>query len=301
MSIAMARGEPLPAEVLAPLVDSTGLEDRAEQLRARFASDGYVHIKGFFDHDDVMAARKAIFERLAEVGEIAQPAIDGIFTGASRRKETVADLGQFWRSVSESWPLRRLSNGIKLHRLMRHLLGEPARAQDYIFLRPAGPGKATHIHCDYPFFTRATEQVATAWIALGDVPVELGPLFIVEGSHRFRDVIEAHRGFDISRDAGRKAAYQATPLELAREKGAKLLVSDFGAGDIAVFSMFLLHGALDNTSHENRVRLSCDVRYQTASADLDPRYFGPNPTGTTGAGYGELVGAKPMTEDWHVR
>ena len=68
-----------------------------------------------------------------------------------------------------------------------------------------------------------------------------------------------------------------------------------------VFGMFLLHGALDNTSAEGRVRLSCDVRYQVASAELDGRYFGANPTGTTGAGYGELVGAKPMTEDWHVR
>ena len=31
------------------------------------------------------------------------------------------------------------------------------------------------------------------------------------------------------------------------------------------------------------------------------RYFGADPGGTTGAGYGELNGAKPLTEPWHIR
>ena len=33
----------------------------------------------------------------------------------------------------------------------------------------------------------------------------------------------------------------------------------------------------------------------------DPRYFGVNPGGTTGAGYGELNSARPLNEDWHIR
>ena len=49
------------------------------------------------------------------------------------------------------------------------------------------------------------------------------------------------------------------------------------------------------------MRLSCDVRYQPVAEPIDPRYFGPNPGGTTGAGYGELNGAKPLTQAWHVR
>ena len=44
----------------------------------------------------------------------------------------------------------------------------------------------------------------------------LGPLFIVENSHRFQDIIENHRGFDISRDTSRKAAFDETPLEFAQ-------------------------------------------------------------------------------------
>jgi hypothetical protein len=34
---------------------------------------------------------------------------------------------------------------------------------------------------------------------------------------------------------------------------------------------------------------------------VDDRYFGTNPRGTTGIGYGELNGAKPLDQPWHER
>ena len=277
------------------------LAGRAGALRERLAEDGYVYLPGFFPVDDIIAARQAIFERLHAVGEIAAPPVGGIFTGASERDEKISSRGEFWRSVSESWALRRVSHGPALHGLMADLLDAPARAQDFIFLRPAGPGKRTHIHCDSPFFTRTTDQVLTAWIALGDVPLRQGPLFIMEGSHRIDELVDSYRGFDVARDTDRKAARDESPTAFAEKYRCRILTNDFGAGDIVIFNMFLLHGALDNVSSSNEVRLSCDVRYQLASAELDPRYFGPNPGGTTGAGYGELVGARALTEAWHIR
>lgn len=301
MQTAISQGERLSPEYLAPLRDSSVLGDDGNALRQRYHDDGYVYLRGFFDREDIMSARRDVFGRLAAVGEIADPAIEGVFTGRSNRRQQVDDLGAFWRSVSETWNLRRLSHGARLHALMDQLLGDDSCVQDYIFLRPAGPGKHTQVHCDYPFFTRTTEQVATAWIALGDVPLRMGPLFVVEGSHRFSDIVDSYRGFDVALDKTRKAARAESPLQLAAERDTRILTADFGAGDIVVFGMFLLHGALDNVSTNNEVRLSCDVRYQIAHAPRDPRYFGPDPTGTTGAGYGELVGAKAMTEEWHQR
>lgn len=301
MHTVIARGEPIPAERLAPLQDSSALLTNVEQLRQRFDTDGYIYLRRFFDRADAIAAREDIFRRLAEVGEIAAPVLDGIYTGTSQRQERVPDLGAFWKSVSETWSLRRLSHGQRLHALMGNLLGGLARAQDYLFLRPANPGKSTFIHCDYPFFTRTTEAVATAWIALGDVPTRLGPLFVIEGSHRYDDIIDSYRGFDVARDTSRQAAIVETPLEFVKHRDSRIVTTDFSAGDIVVFGMFLLHGSLDNVSTEHQVRLTCDVRYQLATAATDPRYFGPDPLGTTGVGYGELVGAKPMTEAWHIR
>lgn len=297
----VAQGEPVSPEYVGPLRDSACVADSPDELVRRMEADGYIFLRGFFDRDDVMAARCEVFSRLAAVDEIAEPVLDGIFTGTSTRDEKTTSRGAFWRSVSESWTLRRLSHGRQLHSLMDNLLGETSRVQDYIFLRPAGPGKYTHIHCDAPFFTRSTERVVTAWVALGDVPSHMGPLFIVENSHRFEDIVQQNRGFDVSTDTSRKASIDISPLEFAKSRRARLLTTDFTAGDVVVFGMYLLHGALDNVSSRNEVRLSCDVRYQIAAAEQDPRYFGTNPTGTTGASYAELVGARAMTEDWHQR
>ena len=65
--------------------------------------------------------------------------------------------------------------------------------------------------------------------------------------------------------------------------------------------MTMLHGTLDNHNPRQRARLSSDVRWQPAGDPIDERYFGPNPAGTTGIGYAELNGAKPLTQDWHTR
>ena len=90
-------------------------------------------------------------------------------------------------------------------------------------------------------------------------------------------------------------------IDFVRERETRLLTTDFGPGDLVVFDMFTQHGTLDNLSTIGRVRLSCDVRWQPAMHPLDPRYLGDDPPGTTGAGYGELNGAKPLTEAWHTR
>ncbi|MEZ5738372.1 MAG: phytanoyl-CoA dioxygenase family protein [Burkholderiaceae bacterium] len=298
---AIAQGQQVPAELIRPMHDSRPDADDAATLQARLADDGYLMFSGFFSRADIDAARDEIFGALAGVGEIAGPPRAGIYSGTSRRRERAPDAGRYWRQVSESWALRRLSHGPQLHQQMSRLFGEPSLVQDYLFLRPVNPGKFTHLHCDAPFFTRTTDRVLTAWLALGDVPLALGPLFVVAGSHRDPAVIARYTGFDVVRDTDRKAALDTTPRDYAIAQRTTLLTRDFAAGDIVIFGMHTLHGTFDNVAADNRCRLSCDVRYQPLAEPRDPRYFGPAPGGTTGAGYGELVGAKPLDEGWHVR
>src|SRR5688572_32029241 len=94
------KGQPVPSSLIDEMVDSASLLDNPKALRARLAEDGYLYLKGVVDRDTVMAARQEVFERLVAVGEIKPPAIDGIATGDSKRKELEPDLGAFWRSVS---------------------------------------------------------------------------------------------------------------------------------------------------------------------------------------------------------
>ena len=301
MQVCMVKGRQVPPSMVGELADSSALLKDPHALRQRLQQDGYLFLKGVLPRDAVLAARREVFQRMVEVGEIAEPALAGICTGASRRAEMVGDLGRFWQSVSEGADLRAVSHGTELTAILSLVFAEAARPQDYMFLR-AGPfGRATGLHFDYPFFTRAHDRVATVWLPIGDVPVTDGPLVVVEGSHHFRDLIDPMIGFDISKDNTRKADLGSDAISFAEQRGTRLLTRDFEAGDIALFGMYTAHGSLDNYSTLRRVRLSCDVRWQPASLPLDARYFGSNPPGTTGAGYAELNGAKPLTQEWHVR
>jgi hypothetical protein len=295
-----AKGKPVPDQMIRPLADSSALMREPQALRRRFAEDGCLFLRGALDRDQVMAARREVLGRLVEVGEIV-PGSDGIFTGTSKRTERVGDLGKFWQSVSEGPAMRRVSHGPGLKSVLDALIGKPARPQDYLFLRAGPVGRATGLHYDYPFFTRAHDQVYTVWIPIGDVPVSDGPLVVVAGSNRFKDLIDPMIGFDVVKDTSRRADLGEDPVELARVRGTHLMTADFEAGDIAVFGMFTAHGSLDNHSAVGRVRLSCDVRWQPADLPVDQRYFGANPAGTTGAGYAELNGAKPLDQPWHIR
>lgn len=301
MDTCLVKGRAVPPALLGELVDSAALLADPPELRARLADDGYLFLRGVLDRETVRAARREVFERLHAVGEVKAPSEDGIFTGESRRAELEPDRGRFWRSVSTGPRLRAMSHAGPIVAVMDAVFGEPARPQDYLFLRAGVRGRATDLHYDYPFFTRAHDRVCTVWTPIGDVPVCDGPLVVVEGSHRLRDLIDPMIGHDISVNPERRAAFGSDAIEFAASRGTRLLTADFAAGDVIVFGMYIAHGSLDNHSPVDRVRLSCDVRWQPASLPVDARYFGEDPPGTTGAGYAELNGAKPLTQDWHVR
>ena len=302
----VVQGQAVPEELTGPFSDSTAHVSDGAKLQCRLDHDGYVFLRDVLDKEEVMAARAEVFGRLAEVGEIKQPAVEGIATGDSRRRELVDDLGMFWQSVSEGPALRRVSHGPRVLELVQTIYGEPARGHDYMWLRPWPIGRSTPLHYDHPFFIRGLDRLYTVWIPLGDIAVTDGPLVIVEGSHTFSDLIEAMRNDDDESnntpDVAQRAAYQpeATQdaIEFIKSRKTRLLSNEFHTGDLIVFSKITMHGSLDNRSAIGRTRLSCDVRYQPAVAPTDERYFGANPEGAKRGGYGEMKAAKPLNEPW---
>ena len=87
----------IPDELIGPLVEYQGdLQDRPALL-AQFDREGYLLLRDVLDRSQLMAARKEVFDRLAEVGEIRPPAELGIATGESQRRAVAGDLGEFWR------------------------------------------------------------------------------------------------------------------------------------------------------------------------------------------------------------
>ena len=298
---ATIQGRSVPTHLLGELHETPFSDPR--ELRDVLDRDGYLLFRDVLGKSEVSAARAEVFERLAAIGEIASPVTDGIASGPSRRRDAAPDLGAFWKSVCEGPALRRVSHGPRLREIMAAVFGEPARPHDLIYLRPTAVGNATRPHYDYPFFAGRSDRIYTSWVPLGGAPVTDGPLMIVEGSNRFSDLIDPIRSVDYevdrSSDVVQKAAYERVnaehPIDLAEKRGSRLLTIDFQAGDLVVFTGFTLHGSLDNRSPVGRVRLSFDVRFQPASHPADdPRYFGPDPIGTKGAGYADMRAAQPL-------
>ena len=263
--------------------------------------DGYLFLPNLINPEEIQVAREEIFKRLREVDELSDPHTEGVFSGGSCRDELYEDRGKFWESVSAGKLLRQVTNGPKLERVLSQIFGSPAIGFDYLFLRAVSGGKFTHLHCDSGFFTRATEKVLTCWIAFTEITLDKGPLFIVERSHEFMDIRKNFGDFDVMLNKEQKASIDQHPAVFASERNVSLLTSNYNPGDVLIFGMYTLHGAFENHAKDNRIRLTCDIRYQPENEPRDPRYFGINPGGTTGAGYAELNGARPLTEDWHVR
>jgi ectoine hydroxylase-related dioxygenase (phytanoyl-CoA dioxygenase family) len=161
-------------------------------------------------------------------------------------------------------------------------------------------GRASPLHFDHVYMNRGSDSVLTAWIPLGDVPLEAGPIVFVEGSNRFADLVARYRGLDVDRDT-MPGSFPEDAVNFAASRGARLLTADFAAGDVMLFDMFSLHGSCDNMLDGGRVRLSCDVRWQPAGDAGDDRWFGAPPPGHGGRSYGGVNSARPLGADYIAR
>ena len=298
---ALIYGVKVPSSLLGSLKETRHIDKTGEQLRNSLNDDGYLLLRDVIDKNNITRARNDVFEKLNNVGELTDPFTEGISSSRSKRDELHKDRGIFWEDVSNTESLRKITNGNNLQSVFSKIFGTSSIGFDFIFLRAVSGGKFTHMHCDAGFFTRTTQKVLTCWLVFTDITIDKGPLFIIDGSHKFSDIKNKYTGFDVDIHKHMKATIDTDPIAFAQQRNSKLLSAQFHPGDALIFGMYTVHGTFENYAKDNKIRLTCDIRFQPNNELRDPRYFGPNPTGTTGAGYGELNSARPLNEDWHVR
>ena len=298
---ALINGVNVPNSLLGELKDTNLKNATDEKLRQSLNDNGYLFLRNVIEKNDITKARNDIFEKLKNVDELEDPFTEGIWSGRSKRDELHKNRGVFWENVSNTKSLRKITNGNNLKSVFSRIFGISSIGFDFIFLRAVSGGKFTHMHCDAGFFTRKTQKVLTCWLVFTDITIDKGPLFIIEGSHKFSDIKDKYTGFDVDIHKHMKATIDTNPIAFAQERNSKLLTAQFHPGDALIFGMYTVHGTFENYAKDNKIRLTCDIRFQPNNELRDPRYFGPNPTGTTGTGYGELNSARPLNEDWHVR
>jgi hypothetical protein len=271
----------------AELRSSRALLGDVAALRDRMQEDGYLYLPGLLDVEAVMEARRSVLEKLQAEGALHPdaPLMDGI---------AAPDVHFTFRpDLANGNPVvhRLLYSGTVMD-FFTAFLGGPVLHYDFTWLRAKAPGPntATSPHCDIVFMSRGTKQLYTLWTPLDDVPYELGGLMILEGSHRKVEHLGEYWEFDVDSycvdgkndKAHDQWAWGATggsfskdAIGVRQQIGGRWLSAEYKAGDVLIFSMFTLHGSLDNRT--NRIRLSTDSRYQLASEAVDERWVGEHP------------------------
>ena len=259
-----------------------------DSLRRRFEQDGYLYLPGLLDRQDVLAARQEALQRLDQMGYLdpRYPLLEGV-SKAGVTQTFIPELAK------DNLPLQKVLYTGPMMAFYEGFLGGAVRHFDYTWCRAKTSGRetATQPHYDVVFMGRGTKKLYTSWTPLGDVPMEMGGLMILEHSHRLEQVKATYGQMDVDVyctnypdaaeiESGAKqwqkgGAYTSDAVAARLELGGRWLTTDYQAGDVLVFGMYTMHASMDNQT--DRFRLSTDTRYQLASEPVDERWVGENP------------------------
>jgi ectoine hydroxylase-related dioxygenase (phytanoyl-CoA dioxygenase family) len=150
--------------------------------------------------------------------------------------------------------LHQMPHSSSLARVMRMLAGpelliHPRSIPRLVF--PNADNFRPMAHQDHQAIAGDAESF-TAWMPLHDCPIELGPLQVVDASHRF-GLQPTVANSIIPRDAALGDGWTGGAIN---------------AGDVLFFHSMTVHAATPNSS--NRLRISLDCRFQDLGRPINP-------------------------------
>lgn len=263
-------------DVSTDLRESNDILNTAEALQERMAEDGYLLIRGLHDREAILAARRQILEKLQEKGMLAPntPLMDGIFNPDYPEPTSTGSMGN--KALTQLPAFKAVVEGAPVMNFFRQFLDGDALTFDFKWLRTAGPGAGSPIHYDIVFMGRGTQNLYSCWTPFGDVSLDMGPIVFCLGSNRFEKVRATYGQADVDRDLI-EGHFSDNPLEIVEKFGGRWATTTFSAGDVIIFSMFVMHASLVNNS--NKIRITADTRYQLAADPADERWIGEKPKG----------------------
>jgi hypothetical protein len=239
-----------------------------EALWQRLRRDGYLYLPGMLDREQVLRFRRYYFAALGATGLTDDPEV-GHDSGAQVDRRilrsalfgTVVPGAEYASFCTQpalwQWFEWMYDDEVFLHkrRILRHT-------------RPGemGIGTATQAHYDLVYLREGTDRLLSAWIPLGDIPIERGPLVYLEGTH-----ID-YTGAEQRGETMPAASMTADLPSLAERLDRRWLGTDFRAGDVMIHSPYIVHASLDNVDPDGILRLSTDIRYQRQSDPIDWRW-----------------------------
>jgi len=257
------------------LEDSTPLLNNPIALREKANKDGLLFFRGLLKRESVMQLREQILTIVSNHGLLdpERPLMEGIANIAAIDRYSAEELAwngvgvpmAIYKEIQQLEAFHALAHDRKLLSLYEILFEKP------VFVHPRHIGrvmlphssvKVTPSHQDF-LHIQGAANTWTCWTPLGDVPREIGGLALLKGSH------------------------QAGLLGVMSNPGAGGLetilcgldyewqTSDFRAGDLITFHSHTVHKSTPN-GIPNRIRMSCDFRYQPIDDVIQPASLSPH-------------------------
>jgi len=243
-----------------PFRELQACDAESNSLREEIETRGYALIRDLLPREELVRVLTDVTQILDKAGWLL-PGFDPLERVA---KISVAcgdpdpSFKQAYQQVFNLESFHSLPHHPALRRVMEMIVG------DRLLVHPKPIGRlifpncerlTTHAHQDYRFMGGDAECF-TVWIPLHDCPTAVGPLRILEGSHRF--------GFQRHEDEN----LHVPEIPDGSAIGGDWVGGDINAGDVLMFHSLTVHAASPNLS--NRLRISLDCRFQDHARIFNP-------------------------------
>jgi hypothetical protein len=246
-------------------VESNDLLADPAALRKRLREDGYLFLRDMLPKQDVLSLRKEILSICAAAGWL-RPGAD-VMDGLTDH-EPIAEGEDRWKPIYHEVQKLESFHKLKLcpamQTLMDGLFEEQSFALPMTIARIAFPrdnARGTQPHQDWLYVGGSTETLS-CWAPLGDVPVAVGGLKLMPGSHK--------AGFLMPRPAPGPGGNTINV-----DPAGTWLQTDYRVGDVLIFKALTVHGAADNHTPD-RLRVSIDFRYTGKSHTVTEAWMHPH-------------------------
>lgn len=269
------------------LCDSTAAFQAEDwpSLRSRLAEEGYLFLRGVLDRQAVLEARKFVLQALHEF----KPHIflDGTSPAAAQAAQGTSAVGLLGRQdIANADPVKTVLEAGSLFDLMETIFeSSEVVTTGFKWLRAVAPTEFTGVHTDRVFLGRGSPRLLTAWLPLGDCPVEQGTMMLIPESQtmpELSDIRSSYGKSEVGKDGTRSGWLTDNGQDVeawvhkvsgssgsASEAAPRWFTADFKAGDVILLRLDVLHMSAANRS--NCLRISCDTRWLPADELRDPR------------------------------
>ncbi len=245
--------------------ESNDLLENPSALRKRLRDDGYLFLRDILPKDKVLHLRRRILEFCQEAGWLKE---GSNLEDALTDREPILEGAEEWRPVYAKVQALEEFHRLKLHdnvrKIMDDIFLEPVFALPMTIARIAFPRdneRGTQPHQDWLYVGGSTE-IISCWAPLGDIPVQVGGLKVLKGSHK--------AGFLMP-----KSAPGPGGNTVDTDSSLEWLQTDYRTGDLLMFKSLTVHAAADNHTPDV-VRLSMDFRYAGESHTITDSWLHPH-------------------------